>query len=103
MRTTTSKFEDGRLTVYIERDVDHHVAKQIRQEIDETIRRAAPQVVTLDFSAVEFMDSAGIGLIMGRHKLAQTAGAELKIGGLNERCRRIIEMSGLSDIVEICR
>ncbi|MEA5051395.1 MAG: STAS domain-containing protein [Oscillospiraceae bacterium] len=103
MPMTTSKLQDGELTIRIEHDIDHHIAKQLREEIDEQIRRSAPARVRLDFEAVGFMDSAGVGLIMGRHRLTESMGIPLRVCRLSEQCRRVVEMSQLPDLIDISR
>ncbi|MEA4911595.1 MAG: STAS domain-containing protein [Oscillospiraceae bacterium] len=103
MRTTTSKLQNGELTVYIERDIDHHIAKQMRDEIDGEIQRTKPGSVKLDFEAVSFMDSAGIGLIMGRHRLTESMHIPLRLSRVNDQCRKLLDMSELPDLLEISR
>ncbi len=91
------------LTVYIECDIDHHNASSLRNEIDEIIIEKKPRTLMLNFDGTAFMDSSGIGLILGRYKLLSSYGAKLRISGLNERCRRLVEMSGILSIVEMVR
>jgi len=100
MHTITSNFENGKLTVFIERDIDHHNAMLLRREIDEEIGKYRPGLVILNFDAVEFIDSSAIGLIMGRYKLINNAGGELKIAVLNARCKKLIEISGITQLVK---
>lgn len=101
MRTITSRFEDEVLTVYLETDIDHHNAMQLRTEIDAEVARYRPKMVILNFDAVGFMDSSGIGLIIGRYKLLQEAGGKLKISALNNRCKKMIDISGITALVGI--
>ena len=101
MRNLTSTFQDGMLTVYIEQDIDHHTAAALRPQIDELIARDTPRTLVLDFDSVEFMDSSGIGLILGRYRLLQVSGGKVLLQGLNPRCRRLVELSGILDLVEI--
>ena len=99
MHTTTSNFESGKLIVFIERDIDHHNATSLRKEIDEEIEKYRPDLVILNFDAVEFMDSSAIGLIMGRYKLMKNKGGELRISALNPRCKKLVEISGITQLV----
>ena len=74
-------FKEGILTAVLSGEIDHHSAREIREEIDETASRVKPKKLILDFSAVEFMDSSGVGLIMGRCKLMRLWGGTVeKIG-----------------------
>ena len=84
------------VTAKIEGDIDHHTAAEIRQIVDENISLLKPKVLNLDFSGVQFMDSSGIGLIMGRLKLMKTSNGELKVVNVPKRLERMIKMSGLT-------
>ncbi len=101
MNDITSSYSEGKLVIYIQRDVDHHVASSLRMEIDRLIAGSSPSSVILDFDAVDFMDSSGVGLIMGRYKKMEELGGEILIRGLNPRCRKLIELSGITKIVNI--
>ena len=82
-------------------DLDHHHAKGLREKIDHALFLEKPRIVILDFSAVSFMDSSGIGLIMGRYARMKAVGGELVVQRPNERIRRIFEMAGIERIVRI--
>lgn len=101
MQMIKAEFQDGRLVVFIQRDIDHHNATTLRQEIDQEIGNFRPKLVILNFEAVEFMDSSGIGLIMGRYKLMQQANGELQIAALKPRLQKLVEISGVKQIVKI--
>ena len=79
-------------------ELDHHAAKTVRQKIDEALSAGRPECLVLDFSKVTFMDSSGIGLILGRVERAAAIGASVRIRGLSERLMRIIKLSGLERI-----
>ena len=66
--------EKSKLTAYISGEIDHHSAKSIRKEIDINVEKLKPTDLYLDFSKVDFMDSSGIGLVMGRYKLQSERG-----------------------------
>ena len=76
-------------------ELDHHTARAIREQADAAIRRTRPAVIVIDFSAVSFMDSSGIGLILGRKNLADEFGAVIELTGLSPRLLRMIELSGV--------
>ena len=67
------------VTAFITGDIDHHSAKNIRNELDEYINQKKPLLLNLDFSGIKFMDSSGIGLIMGRYKLICSLGGRIKV------------------------
>ena len=87
--------KDKRLIFEIEEDIDECCVQKIRRRIDNEIQRYMPKEVIFDFSNVSFMDSAGIGLIIGRYKLINMIGGELKIANVNAQIQKIFEMSGL--------
>ena len=77
----------GALTVRLSGELDHHSARRMREEIDAVIERTKPARLRLDFGGVGFMDSSGIGLIMGRFRLMQLYGGTLEVIGASERLR----------------
>ena len=87
--------QDGSLTAFIQGEIDHHSAKNIRGQLDENLERLRPEQLFLDFSGVSFMDSSGIGLVMGRYKLAQQVGCRLKVVGMSPYIERLMKLSGL--------
>lgn len=83
------------LTALIEGDIDHHTAKHLREAIDEQAENQVPRLLRLDFSGVQFMDSSGIGLIMGRFKLISALKGKLKVINIPANLERMIKLSGL--------
>lgn len=84
------------MTARIEGDIDHHTAKDIREKIDLELRKFSPKMLMLDFGQVQFMDSSGIGLIMGRFKLVTALGGKLSVVNIPKRLERMIKLSGLA-------
>lgn len=93
--------KENTLVAYISGEVDHHTAKSIRSEIDSEIERINPEKVILDFSAVTFMDSSGIGLVMGRYKIMQTLGGTVAIQNPPEHIKKVMRLAGLDKIANI--
>ena len=81
-------------------DLDHHNAEKIRVKSDELLKEYPVNRVVFDFTGVEFMDSSGIGVVMGRYKQMQYAGGEVFVRGIGERVDRIFQMSGLYKLVK---
>lgn len=79
----------------IEGDIDHHTAKDIRESIDFYIEKYSPKMLKMDFGQVRFMDSSGIGLIMGRFKLMKALKGKLKVVNIPKNLERMIKLSGL--------
>jgi stage II sporulation protein AA (anti-sigma F factor antagonist) len=67
------------VTAYLEGEIDHHTAAEMRNEIDKAVQEMHPTMLVLDFKDVSFMDSSGIGLVMGRYKTISSEGGELAI------------------------
>ncbi len=86
------------LTVWLSGELDHHAARELREQIDSAIERSAAKRLRLDFSGVTFMDSSGIGLIMGRYRLMQSRGGSLTVIGASERLRRVMKLAGLEKL-----
>ena len=91
--------ENKRLTFEIHEEIDEYVVQNMRRRIDNEIERYMPKEVIFDFNKVSFMDSAGIGLIIGRYKLINMIGGELKIANVNTQIQKIFEMSGILKII----
>lgn len=83
------------VTAYLAGEIDHHCAKGLREEIDEAAQRVSPKELILDFKDVTFMDSSGIGLVMGRYSLMQELGGELHVTGLSTHIRKVMKLAGL--------
>ena len=95
--------EDAQMTALLSGDIDHHTAKEIRESIDAKAEECKPRILNLDFQQVEFMDSSGIGLIMGRYKLIQTWGGGVTIANLPPKLEKIVSLSGLRDLCTIVK
>lgn len=91
------------LTAALSGEIDHHAAREIRTEIDETASRVKPEKLVFDFSAVQFMDSSGIGLIMGRCKLVQMWGGTVEITRLPPKIEKIVSLAGLNQLCTITK
>lgn len=86
------------LTVLLSGEIDHHTAGKMREAIDGEIERHRPSKTKLDFSGVSFMDSSGIGLIMGRYRLMRLIGGELKVINIPGSLQRMVKLSGISSL-----
>ncbi len=105
MTNRNCKFEtvidSGVLTVALRGEIDHHNAVSVRGEIDDLICREKPRKTVLDLGYIDFMDSSGLGLIMGRYALMQRLGGELTLKNPNERILKIFELAGLGRIIKM--
>jgi stage II sporulation protein AA (anti-sigma F factor antagonist) len=76
-------------------EIDHHSARKIREQVDSAIEMFRPAKLCLDFKEVSFMDSSGIGLIMGRYRLIQLYQGSLEIINISERIKKVVSLSGI--------
>ena len=83
----------------ITEEIDHHGVEKIRRQADEEITRTMPRKLIFDFNKVLFMDSAGIGMLIGRYKMIKMLGGTIEIINLNKSTKKILEMSGVLKII----
>ena len=95
------KREGDVMRVILTGEMDHHNAVAARRDIDELIFKERPKRLRLDLSGIGFMDSSGLGFVMGRYSLMQKIGGELVLEHPNERVCKIFELAGLERIVRI--
>lgn len=95
MKEIKMEYRGKTLSIYPEGELDHHTVRDIRLACDPEIARLSPEVIELDFSGVSFMDSSGIGLILGRKNAADSIGAKVVLSGLCPRLLRIVTLSGV--------
>lgn len=79
-------------------DVDHHTAKNMRDRIDLRLFETGAEVLVIDFSKVGFMDSSGLGLILGRAEKARAIGADVWVSGLSPNLMKLVRLGGLEKI-----
>lgn len=95
------EFSEGQLSVVLRGEIDHHSAVSVRSAIDEKLYELRPKLFVMDLSKIDFMDSSGLGLIMGRYALMQKLGGEFCVLNPSERVSKIFELSGLGRIIKI--
>ncbi len=93
--------ETRTLTMRVTEEIDQHTADRIRRKLDSEIEIYSPRKVVFDFNGIEFMDSSGIGMVLGRYKLVKMLGGTFEIINVNKRLKRIFDMSGVSRIIDI--
>lgn len=89
------------VTAFLEGELDHHSAREMRQAIDSAIELNIPTLLVLDFSAVTFMDSSGIGLVMGRYRNLARTGAELHITGTSPNITKVMRLAGIEKLAKM--
>lgn len=88
------------LIVRLQDELDHRAAAQMRPELDALLRDASIRRLVLDLKKLSFMDSSGIGFIIGRYKLMQRRGGSVAVVNADRRMDRIFQMAGLYELVE---
>lgn len=99
MHLKFDKYNDV-LIVYLFGELDHHNAEVLRVKIDDRIDREGIKKVILSFQGVSFMDSSGIGAVIGRYKKINSKGGGLCVVDIDERINRVFELSGLYKIIK---
>lgn len=93
--------KDKQLTFKITEEIDHHWSEKIRRQVDDEIERYTPKRVIFDFDKVTFMDSAGIGMLIGRYKVTKMLGGNVEMINVKSNIKKILEMSGITKIIKI--
>ena len=93
--------DENSMTAYIQGEIDHHSATEIREAIDFAAESSLPGLLVLDFRDVTFMDSSGIGLVMGRYKLMQSMGGELHLKNISNHIQKVMRLAGLDKLAVI--
>lgn len=105
MLKTTYRYEtksrDRLLCIYLHGEIDHHSAYFLREELDGLLMRERPARLVLDLRGIEFMDSAGLGLLMGRYRLMRDLGGVMVIAEPNARVMKMLRLCGMERFFEI--
>lgn len=97
----TSYLQDGRLTVALTGEIDHHCAKKYISSINSKIEAYTPSVCILDFQDVSFMDSSGIAVAINTLRSMTRIGGHLVLTGLRDQPMKVFRMSGIDKLIEI--
>lgn len=90
--------KEGELVARICCDIDHHSAKRMREKIDDKLFETKPHTLIIDFSAVGFMDSSGLGLILGRVECASALRIGVILTGLSPTLMKLVKLAGLERV-----
>lgn len=91
---------DGTLTARITGEIDHHTARWLRMDIDTAIQDKEPKNLKLDFSGVSFMDSSGVGLVMGRYKNMKERGGKVELINMPDYIEKVMSLAGMDRLLE---
>lgn len=95
------KMKQGILVVYLEGEFDMHSAKEFRDEVDKALDISGAQKILLDFKNVSFIDSSGIGVILGRYKRLTANSGEMIAVNLTPKIKKIFQLSGILGIMKV--
>ena len=87
------------MTAAVSGEIDHHAAADIRMAIDGELEHTMPQTLTFDMSGVTFMDSSGVGLVLGRARALKQWGGKVRISEPSARAEKILRLSGLGALI----
>ena len=95
MATVTFSAADDLLYAYLAGESDHDAAQDLRIQLDDALLTRTPHTLVLDLGGVGFMDSSGVGLILGRQRCARSLGGTLRIQHAPEQLRRVLRLAGI--------
>lgn len=87
------------LRIFLPQELDHHVSARLREEADLMVETHFIRTIIFDFSGTDWMDSSGIGVILGRYKNMKLSGGHVYAVHLNERMKKIFAMSGMEHLM----
>jgi stage II sporulation protein AA (anti-sigma F factor antagonist) len=95
----TSFLQEGKLTIALTGEIDHHCAKEYIHSISAKIEAYSPQICVLDFSEVSFMDSSGIAVVINALRNVGRIDGKLELSGLNQQPMKVLKASGIEKLV----
>lgn len=95
------KLEKNCLVAFLEGDLDLHTVKGIREQVDAALEKSGARTLLLDLSRVSFMDSSGLGFILGRYRCLREKGGKVILVAPRAQVRRVLELSGVGRIMKI--
>ncbi len=101
MKEVEIKLTGRTLIAVLPTEIDHHIAKDVRERIDKEMFLHRPDTLKLDFSYVQFMDSSGLALIIGRVGTAEAVGALVKLFGMSDRLLRLVRLAGIEKMTSL--
>lgn len=97
---TEYKIENRNLYIYLDGELDHHLAKKIKHKCDIILKSYPIKDIEFDFTKSSFIDSSGIGVILGRYRQVQATGGTVRVSHMSASVKKIIHMAGLHQLIE---
>lgn len=98
--TIEFKLVNRTLVVVLEGELDHHTCVEIRQTVDREYQKKRARNLLFDFARVDFMDSSGIGMLMGRYRSVMICGGEVGLYNVSPEAQKILAMSGIYKLMK---
>lgn len=89
------------VTAFLTGELDHHTAREMREAIDSAVELNMPTLLILNFEGISFMDSSGIGLVMGRYRKLAKTGAQLHITGASPQIGKVFRLAGIERLARL--
>ncbi|OZM57134.1 anti-sigma F factor antagonist [Lottiidibacillus patelloidae] len=89
------------LCIRLEGELDHHTAEILRNDVHATLEKENIKHIVLNLESLSFMDSSGLGVILGRYKHIKNLGGEMIVCAISPEVKRLFEMSGLFKIIRL--
>lgn len=94
------KHQSDRTTAYLFGELDHHSANQVKKDLDEIIKKYKTSNLILDLKNLSFMDSSGLGVVLGRYKRLKKIGNRMYIKNVNRQVEKVFDVSGIYKIIK---
>lgn len=95
------EISEKKLIVRLEGEIDHHSVYSARERIDELLFESRPDELVFDLSGTSFMDSSGLGLILGRYRKCNQLGIEVVLSSLNPQTKKLVSTAGIEKFIKI--
>jgi stage II sporulation protein AA (anti-sigma F factor antagonist) len=95
------KINNDKLIVHLKGELDHHSAQEVRNKIDDRLDRERINKLIMDFSGVTFMDSSGIGVVIGRYKKLSYNKGKICVINVRGSVNKVFELSGMYKIIKL--
>lgn len=95
------KQKNKTIIILVSGEIDHHTSKELRRQTESVLAQTGGRNIIFGFQDVTFMDSSGIGVMIGRYKQLQALGGRIAVLSPNEQIRTIIQLSGLKTLLPI--
>ncbi|WAH39060.1 anti-sigma F factor antagonist [Alicyclobacillus dauci] len=96
-----SRFEHGVLVISLQGELDHHAVEKMRSEIETQLAQSHYQGLVMSFRNIDFMDSSGLGLILGRLRTVSQHGGQMALCEVGPSLKKLFEMSGLLKVLPV--